>query len=340
MVDTVVLDGIDRRIIHALRIDGRVPFRAVAEVIGVSEQTIARRYRRLRASGVVRVVGAVNGPRIGRVSWTLRLRCTPDAAEPIGTALARRDDVFWVHLLSGGTEISCNTQAHSDDERDALLLEKLPRTRRVLGMSAHAVLHGYTWPGAWRAAAALTADQVARLRPSGMPAGPDALAEPTADGAGPVTGDAAAPATLTEGDPALLATLARNGRAGYGELAAATGWSPSTVRRRLIGLRRTGVLTFPLDLPPAALGFPVEARLWMSVRPSAVDAVGAALAGHEEVSFAASTTGPTNVLAVVHCRTPHDLHRYLSERIAALHGVHAVETAPVIRTLKGAGPSA
>lgn len=326
MVETSTLDDIDRRIIHALQIDGRVPFRTVADVIGVSEQTVARRYRRLRGSGVVRVVGAVNGPRLGYVSWTIRLRCTPDAAADIGAALARRPDTFWVHLLSGGTEISCNTQARSDADRDSLLLEKLPRTRRVLGVTAHAVLHGYAWPGQWRGAARLTPEQAASLRPDGVPV---ELTAPEDD---------APPATLAAADGALLGALARDGRATHAELAAATGWSPSTVRRRVADLRRTGVLTFPLDLSAAALGYPVEARLWMTVRPSALETVGAALAGHDEVAFAASTTGPTNLLAVVHTRGPQHLHRYLGERIAVLDGVRAVETAPVIRTLKGAGP--
>lgn len=325
-METATLDAVDRQIIHALQIDGRVPFRTVAEVIEVSEQTVARRYRRLRTSGVVRVAGMVNGSGLGHMSWTIRLRCTPDAALDIGAALARRADTFWVHLLSGGTEISCNTQTSGDADRDALLLEKLPRTRRVLGVSAHAVMHGYTLPWQWGGAAALTPAQAARIQPDGIPEA--ALDEPSA----------APGRAWSDTDRALLGALARDGRATHAELAAATGWSPSTVRRRVRELRRDGVLTFPLDLSRSALGYPVEARLWMAVRPSAVAAVGAALAGHDEVSFAASTTGPTNVLAVVHCRGPHHLHRYLDERLAALDGVATVETAPVIRTLKGAGP--
>lgn len=326
-METSTLDAVDRQIIHALQIDGRVPFRTAAEVIGVSEQTVARRYRRLRASGVVRVAGLVNGTSLGHMSWTIRLRCTPDAALDIGAALARRPDTFWVHLLSGGTEISCNTQPRSDADRDTLLLDKLPRTRQVLGVSAHAVLHAYTLPWRWGAAATLTSEQVARLRPEGVPE--VAFDEPSGD---------VPPRALPAADRALLDALARDGRATHAELAAVTGTSPSTVRRRIRELRRDGILTFPLDLSQAALGYPAEARLWMSVRPSAVAAVGAALAGHDEVSFAAGTTGPTNLLAVVHTRGPHHLHRYLDERVAVLDGVNAVETAPVIRTLKGAGP--
>jgi len=38
------LDDVDRGLVHALQIDGRAPLRAIATVIGVSENTIARRY--------------------------------------------------------------------------------------------------------------------------------------------------------------------------------------------------------------------------------------------------------------------------------------------------------
>jgi DNA-binding Lrp family transcriptional regulator len=76
------------------------------------------------------------------------------------------------------------------------------------------------------------------------------------------------PITLDAGDNALLDALSRDGRMGYAELASVTGWSDSTVKRRMDHLRRSGVLTYMLDIPPAALGFHAEARLWMSVQPS------------------------------------------------------------------------
>ena len=50
------LDRLDRQLLHALQFDGRASFRVLAELLGASEQTIARRYRRLREAGVVRVV--------------------------------------------------------------------------------------------------------------------------------------------------------------------------------------------------------------------------------------------------------------------------------------------
>lgn len=304
------LDDVDRALVHALQLDGRAPFNKIAEVLGVSEHTVARRYRRLHAQGVLRVVGVLDGARFGYTLWAVRLVCTPDAAGAIAEALARRNDTVWVRLLSGGTEIACGVRAGAE-EGDALLLKKLPRTPRIVAMSAHLTLHMYA---GWRSrTAVLSAEQAERLRP----APPYEL-----------------PISLSEEDHALLRVLAQDGRAGYAELAAAGRCSQSTVRRRLDQLRGTGALRFDVEIPPRALGYQAEAWLWMKVRPSCLASVGTALAAHAEVDVAAATTGPTNLMAGVTCRDAHDLYRYLTERVAPLEGVSELETAPVIRTVK------
>lgn len=319
MVISISLDELDRHLIHALQVDGRAPFSKIAEVLEVSDQTIARRYRRLRTAGALRVVGAIDVPRAGLVSWAIRLLATPDAAGAVAAALARRPDTFWVHVLSGGTEITCGTRARTPEERDNLLLQKLPRTGRVSSVTAHALLHLFVGgPIGWAGAHSLPREQAERLRPD-LPAPDDE------------------PIMLSEADHALLGALSVDGRTGHAELASVTGWSESTVRRRMDELRRAGVLFYDIDVPAEVLGNHAEARLWMSVLPSELVAVGEALAGHPEVAFAAATTGPTNLLVAVACRDTRHLYRYLTERVGALEGVRQVETAPVIRTVKRAG---
>jgi DNA-binding Lrp family transcriptional regulator len=170
------LDELDRGLVHALEVDGRAPFGRVAEVLGVSDQTVARRYRRLRTAGVLRVVGLVDATRLGHTSWAIRIRCAPDVAGPVATALAKRPDTFWGHVLSGGIEIACGTTARTAQERGALLLQRLPRTGRISSVTVHSQLHLFVggrmgWPGA---AAALSKEQVERLRSDPLP--------PTGDG--------------------------------------------------------------------------------------------------------------------------------------------------------------
>jgi AsnC-type helix-turn-helix domain len=74
------LDVVDRRLLHALGINGRASFRLIASVIGASEQTVARRYRRLREEGVVRVLmlRPLIQPTAG--SWCVS-RCSPKQYE-------------------------------------------------------------------------------------------------------------------------------------------------------------------------------------------------------------------------------------------------------------------
>ncbi|MER6514915.1 Lrp/AsnC family transcriptional regulator [Nonomuraea sp. NPDC001636] len=321
-MENVTLDEVDRGLLHALQVDGRASFSRIAEVLGVSDQRVARRYRRLRSSGGIRVVGVVDRQRLGHQSWAIRLRCTPDAGASIAEALGRRPDTFWVHLLSGGTEISCGAIQRLDREREPLLLTKLARTNRVLAVSAHRTLHMFVGGRiGWAGLAALSADQVAHLRA----------------GRGSAPRDTGEDVTLGPGDDALLAELSRDGRTSHADLAAATGWSESTVRRRMEQLCAAGALFFDMDVLPQLLDYRVEAQLWMSVPPADLDATGRALAEHPEIAFAGATTGPTNLAASVVCRDDTAFYRYLTDSLGALPAIRHIETAPIIRTIKRAG---
>ncbi|WP_238014306.1 AsnC family transcriptional regulator [Dactylosporangium sp. AC04546] len=320
------LDDLDRQLAHALQVDGRASFSDIAAVVGASDRTVARRYRRLRSAGALRVVGLPDAAVLGHVDWQVRMRCTPDAAAPVAAALARRADTSWVSILSGGTEINCITRTRADQQDGDLLLQRLPRSTRVTGVTAHCILRAVAgtsgWPGRTDA---LDAAQVRALTPDDTdgPDGPD--------------GAPAERVMLSATDNELLAALARDGRAGYPELARTTGWSETTVRRRLAELRRSRVLYFDVEIDPRLLGYAAEATLWLTVAPAALTALTAALATHPQVAWAAAVTGPANVTASVICTDLDELYDYLANRIGALAGVTAAESAPVVRRVKGAG---
>jgi DNA-binding Lrp family transcriptional regulator len=316
--DSVAIDDLDRALIHALMVDGRAPFARLGEVLGVSDRTVARRFTRLRGAGGVRLVGAIDLATLGGARWVIRLRCQPGAANEVALALAKREDTQWVHLVSGGTEITASLHSWSPEERDELILHRLQRTAPVESVTAHNVLHVFGGgPSGFRGMHVLPDDQVAALR-AGVPQ----------DGE---------PTTLTDADRPLLRALSRDGRAPYPALATATGWSESTVARRVEALRAARVLFVDVDVDSKAMGFHEEARLWASVPPSHLAETGAAIAAHPEVAFCAATTGATNLMASVVCRDARDFYRYLTERMGALPLVREVETAPLIRTLKRAG---
>jgi DNA-binding Lrp family transcriptional regulator len=313
-----MLDDVDRQIIHILSIEPRASFRVIADVTGTSDQTAARRYRRLCETAGLRVLGVPDGSRLGWTDWFIRLQTTPGGADSIAEALARRPDTRWVHLASGGTEIICTLQARTEEQRDALFLRGLPGSRRVVQISAHSILHNFA-PGPWREATrALSAAQLEMLPRYTHP-------ENKTRGS-----------LLAEDEP-LLAELARDGRASNAAIAAAIHWHESTVRRRIDELRRSGLLYFEVDTDIGVLGLNVHALLWLSVEPARLEEAGSALAAHPEIPFAAATTGPANLVASAVFRDTQHLYEYLTGELAALPGVTSVETAPIIRTLKRTG---
>ncbi|MFF3647272.1 Lrp/AsnC family transcriptional regulator [Streptomyces sp. NPDC002181] len=325
MTTLVQLDELDRGLMEALMIDGRAAFSKIAEVLEVSDQTVVRRYRRLRTSGLLRVIGLPLGSRVGLFESWLRVQCAPDAALAVAGALARRPDISWVKLGSGGTEINCLTKARTRQDRDGLLLDKLPRTRRVTGVSAHTILRVYYGgPSGWCGLDVLRPEQVEALGQA--PARPPV-----------VHGREQERYALDEAEQAMLAVLAQDGRAGYPELARASGLSESTARRRLDRLRELRALYFDLELVPSTLGFEAEATLLLTAAPALLAEAGAALAGHPEVPFAAAVTGTANLMAAVVCRDTDELYTYLTERIGAVPGIRHVEVIPTLRNIKRAG---
>ncbi|WP_405431976.1 Lrp/AsnC family transcriptional regulator [Streptomyces anulatus] len=341
-MESVTLDALDRRLVHALQLDGRLPFSRIAAAVGVPERTVARRYHRLRSRLALRVVGLVDGRRTGMLDWIVRVRCAPEAVETLAVLLARRDDTSWIAPLVGGTELTCmiRTPPPGDDGRRPFF-EQLARTAGVREVRAACVLRPVAGVGGWagRMDALGEAEQCLLLPPRPAPtdpAHPTDPADPT-DPTDPTDQTEALP-VLSPADSALLRALAQDGRADLRRLASASGCSESTVRRRIGQLRDSGVLAFEVEIDPALFGYPIEALLWLDVPPAGLRTVAEGLAGHRQVAFAALTTGPSSVFVMVECRSVSGLHAYVTDELAALHGITRIESAVTQRRTKRAGP--
>lgn len=318
-VGAVIIDLLDRRIIQSLYIDPRAPFSRLSEVLGPSEQTIARRYRRLFDSRAVRVVGQLDSQRLGRSDWVVRVRCAPGLAPTVAARLAEHPDTAWVQLTSGGTEIFSTVRSRDDEQRAPLLLGQLSVGPQVVALEAYCVLHLFaTGASPPPGSNDLSQKEIDRLR---SPAGPPTPIEPTT-------------VRLQGPDWSLVQALAEDGRASYRQLAARTHWHESTVRRRVEELIASGVLSFDVDLDTEAIGIRSPALLWISVVPAKLAQVGRALARHREVPFVAATTGSTNLLAALLCHDDQSLYEYMTGKIAALDGITHIETSPVMRAIK------
>ncbi|MBD0707014.1 MULTISPECIES: Lrp/AsnC family transcriptional regulator [unclassified Streptomyces] len=311
-------DDLDRKIIHGLTCAPRVSFRRLGEIIGVSEQTVARRYNALRRDGVLRVVG-MSGPTVhGGSEWIARLRCRPDAVGPVAGSLARRPEVGYVSIDSGGSEIICAIRSSTRAGSGDVLLRQLPKATAILDMSVDLLIHTFSHPGAagWTGGRQFLTDEQVRRLTAGRPAP-----------VGP-------PLAPTDEDRPLFKALAEDGRAPHTRLAEATGWSGARVARRLEALEATGSLTYGVDILNERLGYELNATVWLQVDLPDLHRIGEELGRHDECAFVAATSGKYNLMAVVICEDTPALYRYLSGDLARLKGIRGYEISIRARRLK------
>jgi DNA-binding Lrp family transcriptional regulator len=301
-------------LLRELERDGRASFARLAALLGVSDQTAARRYRRLCEHGGLRIAAQRGLEYPGQQTWLLRLRVAPGHVQAVAGALAGRRDTSWVALASGGTEVSCAMRFATLAEQEELLLTTLPRTPGIASVQALQILGmHYGGPTVWL---------------------DKRLDDGARRGRGPAPREHASGKAAGPEDEPLISALERDARTPLAELAKAAGRSESSVRRRLDQLLARGEVHFNLQFSPRVLGDTLHALLWITSSPRHLERAGRRIAEHPRVSFVAVTTGATNLAVMVTCANAAGLHHYLAGDLAEVDGLHQVEATPVLRHAK------
>lgn len=252
------LDETDRRIAAALLIAPRASWRTLAHCLDLSERTVVRRAGPLYADGTLRATVVRSPVRFpGLIPLALRVRCRPNRVRAVAATLARRPDTVWVDVLGGGDEISTILHLNGPEARNTLLLRDLPATPAVASWTSHTLLRVFPTSFAW--SGDLLSDRETALLRSTDPLSNGVLSTSAPEPTEPL---------LDAPSIELIEALSANGRAGYTELAARTGLSPLTARRRVDALIRGWVVRLATEVDLALLGCHAEALLWLTVSPA------------------------------------------------------------------------
>lgn len=131
----------------------------------------------------------------------------------------------------------------------------------------------------------------------------------------------------------LLATLQKNGRTSISDLARILERGESTIRERVVGLEREGILTgYHADVNPQLLGLPIRALLRAECDPPALPEVAKHLAAIPNVTRASFTTGEKPVRIEIYAANLEELQRIVEQRIASPY-LRRIETGLVLQTL-------
>jgi Lrp/AsnC family leucine-responsive transcriptional regulator len=148
MVETIhKVDALDRAIVAALRKDGRISWRDLAERIGLSLTPTLRRVRRLEADGVIRGYAAqideerlVGGMTVF-VSVTLE-RQVEDILVNFEATVGEMPEVLGGFLMSGGADYLLQVVVRGLDHYQ-LLLGQLTRTKGVAHIQSSFALRNF-----------------------------------------------------------------------------------------------------------------------------------------------------------------------------------------------------
>lgn len=288
------LDPIDHTLVEALREDGRAALGALGKRVGLSGDAVRERLRRLRAAGVVSVLGTPDPNALGYRTIALVGIAVDGPVLPVAQHLAEVPEIDYVVCTSGGFDVLIEMLAHDD----AHLLELLDR---------HVRAHPHV-----RSCATFLYLDVLKWRPGGFAVSRiAATSEPVA--------------SLDDGDRAIVAALQADGRASYQDIAHATGLTYANARRRARALIESGTVRIITTVNRLVEGTAVMAAVGLRTSGSTPE-LAAALEAIDEVEVALRTTGPFDVFVDLACRDRRHLVQVLTERLQPIPGVLHAET--------------
>ena len=113
---TTFLDAANRAIIEALQRDGRQPYGAIADEVGLSEAAVRRRVQRLRESGIMQIVAVTDPLQLGFTRQAMIGISVEGDVRRVADKLSSLPEVDYVVMCAGSfdllVEIVCE-----DDER-------------------------------------------------------------------------------------------------------------------------------------------------------------------------------------------------------------------------------
>ena len=143
------LDDIDKAIIRALQVDGRMPYAKLGPAVGLSQAAVRQRVQRLIESGVMQVVAVTDPLTVGfSLQAMIGVRAEGDLRR-VAERLSEVPEVDYVVITSGGFDLLCEVVCEDTDELLTLLNDVIRTMDGVTTAEVFTYLHlqkqTYSW---------------------------------------------------------------------------------------------------------------------------------------------------------------------------------------------------
>jgi Lrp/AsnC family transcriptional regulator for asnA, asnC and gidA len=129
-----LLDAPNRAIIEALQRDGRQPYGAIAELVGLSEAAVRRRVQRLREAGIMQIVAVTDPLQIGFTRQAMVGISVEGDVRVVADKLAALPEVDYVVICAGSFDLLAEVVCEDDERLLAVLndsVRAIPGVRRT-----------------------------------------------------------------------------------------------------------------------------------------------------------------------------------------------------------------
>lgn len=314
----------DALLIDALQIAPRASWATLGEHLGISPVTAAKRWQRLNEEGLawVTVAPGMATSRPQCLAY-VEITCHPTMRVAVAETIARHTLAATVELVTGSADILVTACAADLPTLSNYVLEHLSMVEGVISTRLRIATRLYSEGSDWRLQVLSEPTVVAleRLRS-------EALSE----------GERPDPMESMPGETkAIISQLAMDGRMSYAELAERADTSPTTARRRVSDLLRSGILILRTDVSAQDAGWPVQAYVWANAPISTLRDTVRELSKMRQTRLTATVAAGPVIALCTWLRTVEELHRLeltITEQIPQLQ---VVDRLIVLRVVKRVG---
>ncbi len=136
------IDKIDTEIIKLLQQDGRLPFKTIAEKIGVSETTIRKRVQILKDNKVFQIVAVCDPIKLGfPISGLIKVQLDPYYADSVINEIKQIKEIWYIAVTTGAHDLDVEFNVRSLQEMEDLIFKKIYNIRGVLRADSSVVMN-------------------------------------------------------------------------------------------------------------------------------------------------------------------------------------------------------
>ncbi|MFI5320775.1 MAG: Lrp/AsnC family transcriptional regulator [Myxococcota bacterium] len=298
MADIARTDELDDAIIARLKRDASATNRALGVALGVTEQTIAARIRRLEDANLLRVVGMLDAAAVGYGLFVIvGIQVAGRTPSEVAAEVAALPNVTGLNACLGGFELMATLYARDEHDLFEQLEKRIGVIRGVEELESFLVLELVHHRSDWA-----KLDRLGKLE---LPPGGSDLIDAL--------------------DRGILEHLQKNARTSLREVGRRLKRSEGTIRARVRRLERAGLCRIQA-VSDVSIG-PGTSAAWIAVkaRRGHVRRVAEEIASASEAGFVGITLGRFDVVALVSARNRGELSRLMFERVALIPGVQRLE---------------